>query len=63
MVRGGILPGEKRKDAIGLRQTDSGYECLMALEHIGGLPVDTVTEKASIDDVIVYMERHSRMQE
>ncbi len=45
MVRGGILPGEKRKDAIGLRQTDSGYECLMALEHIGGLPVDTVTER------------------
>ena len=61
MVRGGILPGEKRKHAIGLRQTDNGYECLMALDQIGGLPADAVTEKVSIDDVVVYMERHSKL--
>lgn len=63
MVRGGTLPGEKREHAIGLRQTDNGYECLMALEHIGGLPRNAVTEKASIDDVVVYMERHAKQEQ
>ena len=58
--RGGLLPEEKRVYAIGLRQSGSGYECLMDLRHIGGLPADTVTEAASIDDVVVYMERNGR---
>lgn len=62
VVRGRGLPGEKGKYAIGLRQTDSSYECLMALEHVGGLSADTVTEKASIDDVVVYMERQAKME-
>ena len=48
---------------MGLRQTDSGYECLMDLRHIGGLPSDTVTEKASINDVIVYLERNAKSRE
>ncbi|MDR0324750.1 MAG: ABC transporter ATP-binding protein [Oscillospiraceae bacterium] len=60
VVRGGTLPEDKRKHAIGLREHSSGYECLMALEHIGGLPSDTVTERATIDDVVVYMERRSK---
>lgn len=57
IVRGGILPPEKQRYAIGLRQTASGYECLMALEQIGGLPSGTVTESASINDVVVFWER------
>lgn len=60
MVRGRSLPPEKQKYALGLRRTDSGYECLMALEHIGGLPSGTVTESPSIGDVIVYMERNEK---
>ncbi|MCL2100035.1 MAG: ABC transporter ATP-binding protein [Oscillospiraceae bacterium] len=60
VVRGGKLPEEKRKFAIGLREHSSGYECLMAMEDIGGLPSDAVTERAAIDDVIVYMERRSK---
>lgn len=60
VVRGGRFPAEKRSCAIGLRQTDNGYECLMALDHIGGLPSDAVTERASINDVIVYMERNEK---
>lgn len=60
MVRGGELPAEKHKYAIGMRQTDSGFECLMALEHIGGLPAGVVTENASVNDVIVYMERNEK---
>jgi len=60
VVRGGKLPDEKRKYAIGAREYGSGYECLMALENIGGLPPDTVMERASIDDVVVYMERRAK---
>lgn len=60
VVRGGKLPEEKQKYAIGLRRTQNGYECLMALDHIGGLPSGTVTENASINDVVVYMERDGK---
>ena len=60
MVRGDLLPERKKPDAIGLRQTESGYECLMELTRIGGLPPDAVTEPADIHDVIVYLERNRK---
>jgi len=60
VVRGGSLPGDKRKHAIGIRENGSGYECLMAIDNIGGLPSDAITERATIDDVVVYMERRSK---
>ena len=60
IVRGATLPPEKREHAIGIRQTVNGYECLMDLRHIGGLPSGTVTENASINDIIVYMERNDK---
>jgi ABC-2 type transport system ATP-binding protein len=60
VVRGGKLPENKRKSAIGIRENDNGYECLMAVDNIGGLPSETVTERATIDDVVVYMERSSK---
>jgi ABC-2 type transport system ATP-binding protein len=60
IVRGNSLPSAKRKYAIGLRENRIGYECLMELPYIGGLSSDTLTEQATIDDVIVYMERNSR---
>lgn len=61
MVRGCRLPENKMRSAIGLRQTGSGYECLMHLSQIGGLPADAVTEPATIEDVIVYSERQGRL--
>jgi ABC-2 type transport system ATP-binding protein len=60
VVRGGVLPAEKKKSAIGLREHSGGYECLMELSDIGGLPPDTAAERAAIDDVVVYMERSSK---
>jgi len=60
VVRGGKLPDDKRKYAIGAREHSNGYECLMAMENIGGLPPDTLTERATIDDVVVYMERRAK---
>jgi len=60
VVRGGALPKEKQKHAIGLREYKDGYECLMEIDNIGGLPLDAVTERPTIDDVVVYMERRSR---
>lgn len=60
VVRGDALPREKESSAIGLRQSGSGYECLMKLTDIGGLPPDAVTEPATINDVVVYMERNRK---
>lgn len=60
LVRGGKLPETKRSAAIGLREHDNGYECLMAVKDIGGLGSETVTEEATIEDVVVYMERRSK---
>ncbi|MCL2388715.1 MAG: ABC transporter ATP-binding protein [Defluviitaleaceae bacterium] len=60
VVRGGKLPEEKRKFAIGLREYSGGYECLMKVNDIGGLPAEAVTERATIDDVVVYMERGAK---
>lgn len=60
IVRGGELPEEKKHEAIGLRQSASGYECLMELKSIGGLPSDAVTETADINDIVVYMERNEK---
>lgn len=60
VVRGGKLPEVKRKHAIGLREYKDGYECLMEVDNIGGLPPDAMTERATINDVVVYMERRSR---
>jgi len=59
MVRGAALPPEKHSHAIGLRENGHGFECLMDLAHIGGLPAQTITERATIDDVVVYLERNS----
>lgn len=60
IVRGRELPKEKKAFAIGLYEHNGGYECLMALSHIGGLPPDAITEKAGIDDIMVYTERNMK---
>jgi len=60
VVRGSYLTDEKRTAAIGLREHSAGFECLMKIDDIGGLSGDAVVEKASIDDVVVFMERESR---
>ncbi len=60
VVRGGKLPQEKKKYAIGMREHANGFECLMEVANIGGLPSGVSTERATIDDVIVFMERGSK---
>lgn len=60
VVRGGEVPEKKRKYAIGLREHSAGFECLMEVEHIGGMPSDIITERATIDNVIVCFERSSK---
>jgi ABC-2 type transport system ATP-binding protein len=60
VVRGGVIPDAKRQYAIGLREHSSGFECLMSIDHIGGLPANAIIEKASIDNIIVYFERSSK---
>lgn len=60
IVRGGRLPDDKKKHSIGIREHSNGYECLIDVTHIGGLPSDAIVEHATIDDVVIYMERRSK---
>ena len=60
MVRGDVLPEEKSPYAIGFRQNAASFECLMAAEHIGGMSAGIITERATIDDVVVCFERRAK---
>ena len=60
VVRGDDFPPEKRGYAIGLREHNNGFECLLPSEHIGGIPSSVMIESATIDDVVVFFERSSK---
>ena len=60
LVRGGVIPQNKRQYAIGLREHANGFECLMDIDHIGGLPSSIITERPTIDNIIVNFERSSK---
>jgi ABC-2 type transport system ATP-binding protein len=38
LIKGGKLPAEKQKHAIGLRTGSHGFECLISVNNIGNLP-------------------------
>ncbi len=60
VVKGGAIPENKRQFAIGIRENSYGYECLMDIEHIGGFDANTIIEKATIDNIVVFFERGSK---
>jgi ABC-2 type transport system ATP-binding protein len=60
IIKGGKLPAEKQKYAIGLRTGNTGFECLMSVNNIGNLPSDVIIEKSTINDIVVFMERESK---
>lgn len=59
---GGVLASGKERLAIGLRQHDAGFECLMEVSDIGGLASDNIIDQATIDDIVIFKERNSRNQ-
>ncbi|MCL2501293.1 MAG: ABC transporter ATP-binding protein [Defluviitaleaceae bacterium] len=59
VIRGGIgeLPPKKRVQVIGFREHEHYFSGLIKSEDIGGLPSGIVTEKASLDEIMVHMDR------
>ncbi|MDR0984331.1 MAG: ABC transporter ATP-binding protein [Ruminococcus sp.] len=60
VIKGGKLPAEKQKYAIGMHKSNLGFECLMAVSNIANLGADVITEKSTINDIVVFMERESK---
>jgi len=59
LIRGGKedLPVSKRKSIIGLREHIGGFEGMIEVSEVGGFPSDVITEKVTLDDIMVYMNR------
>jgi ABC-2 type transport system ATP-binding protein len=60
LIRGGKddLPPAKRANVIGLREHFGGFEGMIELSDVGGFPPEVVTEKVSLEDVMVYLNRN-----
>ena len=61
IVRGATdaLPPEKRTLCIGMHTQVGGFSALMEVGHIGGLPPSVLTEKATLDDIMVFINRQT----
>lgn len=59
MVRGGTgdLPRSKRGAILGLREHAGGFDGMIAVEDAAGFPPGAVMEQASMDDIMVRMNR------
>lgn len=59
LVRGGTeeLPQQKRKQVFGLREHPGGFEGMMEIEDISGFPSSVIIEPATLDDIMVHMNR------
>ena len=59
LIRGGNgdLQQAKRSNIIGLREHIGGFEGMIAVAEVGGFPSSVITETASLDDIMVHMNR------
>ena len=59
IVRGGTddLPRDKRRNVIGLREHVGGFEGMMLLSDVSGLPGSVITEPVTLDDIMVNYSR------
>jgi len=59
IIRGGAgdLPPTKRENIIGYREHIGGFDGLLAVTDMGGLGAGIIVEKASLDDIMVHMDR------
>jgi ABC-2 type transport system ATP-binding protein len=59
-ISGGRIVFDDEKDALLERYAlvrGGGYDKLMPLSSIGGLPADALAEKPTLEDIVVYFER------
>ena len=59
LIRGGKdgLPAEKRRKILGLREHVAGFEGMIEVAHIGGFPPSVVTEPATLEDIMVHINK------
>jgi ABC-2 type transport system ATP-binding protein len=59
IIRGGpedlSLVGQKRM--IGCREHFGGFEAMIEMQNIGGLPSGIITENVTLDDIMIFMNR------
>ena len=46
-----------KKNIIGLREHSTGFEGLIDVENLRGFSNHVITEKATLDDIVVYMNK------
>jgi ABC-2 type transport system ATP-binding protein len=59
VIRGGEndLPLLNRKNLIGCREYYGGFEAMIEMDNIGGLPSGVITENVTLDDIMIFMGR------
>lgn len=59
IIKGGSgdLPKEKRNTVIGLREHTGGFEGMIELSEVGGMPTNIIIEPVTLDDIMIYINR------
>ncbi len=59
LIRGGNgdIPQIKRKQILGLREHLGGFEGMIDVSDVGGFPSSVILETASLDDIMVHMNK------
>ena len=65
LVKGGVanLSAEQKQNIIGYREHNVGFDGMIKTENIKNLPADVVTDKISLDDIIIYMNKGAKNNE
>ena len=56
----GDITTEQKKEIIGLRTYSTGFEGLIELEKVRGFSGNIITEEASLDEIMVYMNKEKK---
>ena len=59
----GELNGDQRKLVIGYREHGTGFECMIEATDINKMPESILTEKVSIDEIIIFMNKGAAIHE
>lgn len=59
IIKGGSndLPKERRRSVIGLREHMGGFEGMIELCEIGGMPPNIISEPVTLDDIMIFINR------
>lgn len=63
IIKGGRedIDETQRKDIIGLREHRTGFEGLIKLNDVRGFSSSVITENASLEDIMIYMNKENKV--